>query len=162
MVPSLPAASSAWRQTRTAWLSWAASRSWYSARSLTPCFRSGLPAFSFTKSALSAGSKSRARTTSEPGSTRRASTNSAIRLALCGMLGAPFAAAAVVGPGLVVAVALDLLPVGAAAVVVVDGVIGIRVGVERGHRRRGSILVRYPRSGLRRAVGGGCNALVGR
>ena len=43
MVPSLPAASSAWSTTTTPCVSCAASRSWYSLSSSTPCARSSVP-----------------------------------------------------------------------------------------------------------------------
>jgi hypothetical protein len=55
-----------------------------------------------------------------------------------GMLGAPVAPTPAVLARLAVAVARDLLAVGAVAVVVVDGILGIGVGVERGHRRIGA------------------------
>ena len=51
------------------------------------------------------------------------------------MMGAPIAPTPAVLARLAVAVAHDLLAVGAIAVVVVDGVLGIGVGVEGGHRR---------------------------
>ena len=69
IVPSLPAASSAWSTTTTPWVSWAASRSWYSESSSTPSVSRSAPSFFCSTPALNAGSKSLARTSrASPGS----------------------------------------------------------------------------------------------
>ena len=58
------------------------------------------------------------------------------------MLGAPVTSATTVLAGLVVVVALDLLPIGTVAVVVIHGIAFVAVGMERGHPQGGSTLFR--------------------
>src|SRR3954447_19712158 len=82
MVPSLPPASMACRQTSTPYTSWAASRSWYSARSVTPSRSSAEPSTFFSPAALYRGWKSSTRRTVRPGSTRSGSISPRTRSAL--------------------------------------------------------------------------------
>lgn len=82
IVPSLPAASSAWSTTSTAQLSCAARRAWYSVSSRTPSCSRATPSFFFLTPALNAGSKSVPSVIFEPGLTRNGSMNSAALLFL--------------------------------------------------------------------------------
>ncbi len=78
MVPSLPAASIAWSTTSTPYVSWAASRAWYSARISMPWARIAFAsALDCCRRPLV--SKSRGSRTRRPGSTRNGSMNSRIR-----------------------------------------------------------------------------------